>query len=590
MGEPIKNEVGATVHEDGVVFRVWAPFASSVAVAGSFNDWSSSADPMTREDDGYWVTKVGSAKIGQEYHYIIRNGDRELQRNDPRALQLTASGDASLIVDPHFDWEDDEFTIAPPSEQIIYELHIGTFHRTDPATPGTFESAAAKLDYLADLGINVIELMPVSNTTIDRWWGYDPDHLYAIDAAYGGRHAFLAFVKAAHQRGIGVIVDVVYNHLSPYPGMDLWQFDGWSQDGKGGIYFYNDWRGDTPWGPRLDYGRPEVRQYISDNVRMWVRDCRVDGLRVDAVFAIRNATGSNNDPSTELPDGWRVLQELNAAAREVKPEATMIAEDLSANEWVTKPGGDGGAGFSAQWETSFPSVLRNALDPDHDSDRHLQPIQDALAKTYNGDVFQRVIYSESHDAAANGHQRLNEEIAPGSADNLFARRRSALAAALVLTGPGIPMFFQGQEFMETGWFNHWQALDWSKTEQFGGILQLYKDLIALRHNHDQTTAGLRGRGFDTQRFDELAKVLVYHRWDQGGPGDDVVVALNFSNQQYTNFNVKFPLPGTWKVRCNSDWQGYSPDFGSTPTPDVTVEKDSGAVNLGPYSVLILSQD
>ncbi|HUC20109.1 MAG TPA: alpha-amylase family glycosyl hydrolase, partial [Candidatus Polarisedimenticolaceae bacterium] len=466
----------------------------------------------------------------------------------------------------------------------------GTFHRTDAATPGTFKTASQKLDYLADLGINVIELMPVSNTTIDRWWGYDPDHLYAIDAAYGGRHAFLEFVKDAHRRGIAVIVDVVYNHLSPYPGMDLWQFDGWSEDGKGGIYFYNDWRGDTPWGPRLDYGRPEVRQYITDNVRMWLQDCHVDGLRVDAVFAIRNAVGHNNDPATDLPDGWRVMQEFNSAARSIKPEATMIAEDISANEWITKPVDQGGAGFSAQWETAFPSILRGALGPDHDSDRHLQPIQDAMSKGYNGDIFQRIIYSESHDAAANGHQRLNEEIAPGAADNLFARRRSALAAALVLTAPGRPMFFQGQEFMESGWFNHWQALDWSKTETFHGILQLYKDLIALRRNHDQLTAGLMGRGFDTQHFDEQTKVLAYHRWDQGGQGDDVMIVLNFSNDQRDNYGIPFPQPGTWKVRLNSDWQGYSPDFGNTHTPDVEVEKNTGAVNLGPYAIVILSQD
>ncbi len=543
MGEIAAVEVGATVHEDGVVFRVWAPFATGVAVAGSFNDWSKTTDPLVRESNGYWTTKVGSAKVGQEYNYIIHNGDRELQRNDPRALQLTASGDASIIIDPNFNWEDDAFTLAPANQQIIYELHIGTFNRTDPATPGTFETAAMKLDYLADLGVNVIELMPVSNTTIDRWWGYDPDHLYAIDAAYGGRQAFLEFIKGAHRRGIGVIVDVVYNHLSPYPGMDLWQFDGWSQDGKGGIYFYNDWRGDTPWGPRLDYGRPEVRQYITDNVKMWLRDCRVDGLRVDAVFAIRNAAGHDNDPSTDLPDGWRVLQELTSAARSVKPEAALVAEDVSANEWITKSVKDGGAGFTAQWETSLPTVLRSVLNPDHDSDRHMQSIQDALTKTYNGEVLQRVIYSESHDAAANGHQRLNEEIAPGSADGLFARRRSAIAAALVVTAPGIPMFFQGQEFMQTGWFSHWQALEWDKAEMFHGVVQLYKDLIALRRNYDQQTAGLAGQGFDTQYFDEQAKIIAYHRWDQGGSSDDVMVVINFSNQQRDNYPIKFPQDG-----------------------------------------------
>lgn len=589
MGEQAKVKLGATVTKDGVSFAVWAPFADSVAVCGSFNDWNRKSHFLTGSDSGVWSGQVDGAKVGQEYKYIIRTGEQVLERNDPRALQVTAAGDASVIVDPQFDWEGDDFKIPAPNDQVIYELHIGTFNRTDPATPGTFETATAKLDYLRELGINMIEVLPINGTNMERWWGYEPTYQYAVDAQYGGRQAFLEFVKAAHSHGMGVIVDVVYNHMSP-EGLDLWQFDGWSQNGKGGIYFYNDWRGDTPWGPRLDYGRPEVRQFITDNVRMWLGDCHVDGIRVDAVFAIRNAHGRNDDPDGDLPDGWKLLQDINAAAAKVKPEAIMIGEDMALNNWITKPVSDGGAGFRAQWESSFPTKLRDVLVPANDSDRHLEELAHYIGRKYNNDGFQRIVFSESHDADANGHARTGEEIAPGDAGNLYARRRSAIGAAIALTAPGIPMLFQGQEFMESGWFTHWKALDWQKAHEYAGIVQFYSHLIALRRNRYNHTRGLQGQGFDIAKLHEDDKLLAYHRWDQGGPGDDVIIAINFSNKPLKDYKINFPGAGSWIVRLNSDWSGYSKDFTDVGSPQIEVTGSTGTISIGAYSVLILSQD
>jgi len=248
-----KKDVGAILHTDHVSFRVWAPFAKSVDVTGDFNEWGRT--PLQNEKDGYWVAKVKHAKAGQEYKFVIRTSDgKELYKNDPRALHVTTSAGNSVIVDTTFDWEGDNFTPAPVNQQIVYELHIGTFYRVDLSETGTFQSAAEKLDHLADLGITTIEIMPVASMSVDRsWLGYVSDYMYAVESQYGGRHAFLEFVKAAHQRGMAVILDVVYNHLDADQKLDLWQFDGWSQDGKGGIYFYNDARGHTPWGEtRLD--------------------------------------------------------------------------------------------------------------------------------------------------------------------------------------------------------------------------------------------------------------------------------------------------------------------------------------------------
>lgn len=582
--------LGVTLDEHGAQFGVWAPFAASVSVTGDFTNWSPDGAALTKADDGIWSGHVDGVQAGQQYKYVIRNGDNVYNRNDPRALQLTAAQDATVIVEPEFDWQDDNYQLPPKNEQVIYELHIGTFNRPDAATPGTFATATEKLDYLRDLGINVIEVMPVCGTNMERWWGYEPTYLYSVEAAYGGRRAFMEFVHEAHKRGIGIVVDVVYNHLSPEATIDLWQFDGWSENGKGGIYFYNDWRMDTPWGPRPDYGRPEVRAYIVDNARMWIDTCHVDGLRLDAVFAIRNAKGWDNDPGSDIPEGWQLVQDINQAVHTIKPHAITIAEDTATNEYVTRPIDSSGAGFDAQWETTFPNILRHTIDPVSDTDRALKPIEEELRKYYNGDAFQRVVYSESHDADANGQARLNEEIAPGDPDGIFARRRSMLGAAVALTAPGIPMLFQGQEFMERGWFTHWNQLDWSRVEKFAGTVQFYRDLITLRRNRRKETAGLKGQGYETMHCDEGSKVLAYHRWDQHGLNDDVVVILNFSNDTHENYEVRFPNHGAWKVRLNSDWQGYSSDFTNVHTDDIIVEDQTGHITIAPYSVIILSQE
>ena len=137
---------------------------------------------------------------------------------------------------------------------MIYELHVGSFTAPDGGL-GTFASLTDKLDHLVELGVNAVELMPVMEFAGDRSWGYNPAHLFAVESSYGGPDALKRFVRTCHQRGIAVIIDVVYNHFGP-SDLDLWQFDGWSENDKGGIYFYNDWRSSTPWGDaRPDYGR-----------------------------------------------------------------------------------------------------------------------------------------------------------------------------------------------------------------------------------------------------------------------------------------------------------------------------------------------
>lgn len=589
MTKQTKKQLGAIVHKTGVKFGVWAPFAQAVAVTGSFSDWQKI--DMESDGEGCWFVDVKGARAGQEYKFALQTEHEELFHNDPRSLALTTVAGNSVIVDTDFEWDDDTFTPPPFNEQVIYELHVGTFCRDDPAVVGSFQTAMEKLPYLADLGINMIELMPINTMAGDRGWGYASDYIYSVESLYGGRHGLLEFVKAAHKLGIGVILDVVYNHFGPDEELDLWQFDGWSENNKGGIYFYNDWRSETPWGDtRPDYGRPEVRQYILDNVLMWLEECRLDGLRLDSTIYLRNVQGRNDDPEHDLPEGWLLMQDATKLAKKVKPEAIMIGEDIAWNEFITKSSTEGGAGFDAQWEVTLPRIIRNALETSNDTDRNLVDVCAALEKRYNGQAFQRINYSDSHDSAANGSARLSEEISPGNPSSVYARKRSLLASSIVLTAPGIPMIFQGQEFMQGGSFNDWETLDWEKAEQFDGIVLATRHLIGLRRNIHGNTKGLLGSSVSVMHLNEDNKVLAYHRWEQGGPCDDTMVVINFANKTHDEYWLDFPRDGNWVARFCSDWKGYDSDFKDI-TPDIVkVENRRGTIALAPYSVTVLSQD
>jgi 1,4-alpha-glucan branching enzyme len=586
--------MGAIHHDGGVAFRVWAPNARRLAVIGTFNDWDGGKHPMQAEENGWWYADVPEAQVGDQYKFLLTAAQGELKRIDPYAREVTSSVGNAVVHDPHFDWEGDGFQLTPWNELVIYELHVGTFNDEESDNrPGQFASVTARLGHLKKLGINAIQIMPVAQFAGERSWGYNPAHIFSVELAYGGPLAFKRFVKRAHEQGIAVILDVVYNHLGP-SDLDLWQFDGWSENNLGGIYFYNDGRANTPWGEtRPDYGRGEVRQYIRDNVLMWLGEYHVDGLRFDGTVYIRTVHGPG---SPDLPEGWSLLQWINDQVSLKFPGRITIAEDMQDNEWLVKDVGAGGAGFGSQWDANFVHFIRQAVITPEDEQRSLNAIRDALSHRYDDDAFARVIFSESHDAVANGKARVPQEVNPNDPKGWYAQKRSTLAAAMVFTAPGIPMLFQGQEFLEGEWFRDTVPLDWDQREEFHGIVRLYRDLIRLRLNREGLTHGLCGQFTQVYHLHDERKVLAYHRWDKGGPGDDVVVVANFLHAPQDGYVIGFPAAGTWKLRFNSDWQGYSEAFEGHPSSSVVAEPGEhdglpfhAALDIGPYSALIFSQ-
>lgn len=584
--------MGAVAHAGGVGFRVWAPHAKGVSVVGTFNHWDGT--PMTAEKDGRWFVDVPGAKVGDEYKFRLATEQGEMDRIDPYAREVTGSVGNGIVHDPTFEWSGDDFKLASWNELVIYELHVGTFNDpADDTEPAEFAAVSARLGHLKKLGVNAIQVMPIGEFAGTRSWGYNPNHIFSVEVAYGGPLAFKRFVKRAHQQGIGVILDVVYNHLGP-GDLDLWQFDGWSENNRGGIYFYNDDRAKTPWGEtRPNFGVGEVRQYIRDNAFMWLGEYHVDGLRYDCTQFIRTVSGSDDQ---ELPEGWGLLQWINGQIAEALPGRITIAEDMLNNARLTMQVKAGGAGFSSQWDANFVFPIRQAVISPWDEQRSLAAIRDALCHRYNDDAFDRVIYSESHDDVANGKKRVPSEVSPDDATGWLAQKRSTLAAALVFTSPGIPMLFQGQEFLEGDSFRDTVPVDWDQRKEFKGIVLLYRDLIRLRLNREGHTRGLCGQFTQAHHLNEERKVIAFHRWDKGGPGDDVVVIANFLHEPQVGYTIGFPLPGAWKLRFNSDWQGYSHAFKDHPSADVDAEDGArdglpaqGTISIGPYSVLVFSQ-
>lgn len=589
----------ATGGDRATTFRVWAPHATAVAVVGTFNNWDAGRHPLGRDAEGKaetWSADVLEAHPGDEYRFVLDTPFGVRNRIDPRARRLTNSVGNAVIYDPAaFDWGDAEFHQPPWNDLVVYELHVGTFSEGVHGKPGTLDGVRRRLPYLRELGVGAIQLMPPFEFAGDRSWGYNTAFPFAVESTYGSPDDLKALVRDAHATGIAVLLDVVYNHLGP-SDLDIWQFDGWSDQGKGGIYFYEDERSTTPWGDtRPDYGRAEVRTFLRDSAFQWLEEFRVDGLRWDATAWISSIYGGGNGAPDRIEDGWRLMADINGEIAARFPGRLTIAEDLRSDVRITRRPRKGGAGFGAQWDGAFVHFVRAALIASNDADRDIEAVADVIAP--ETEAFERVIYTESHDEDANGSARVPEEIWPGYANSWASKKRATLGSAVVLTSPGIPMLFQGQELVEGSWFTDEDGLDWTLRHRHAGLLRLHRDLISLRRNTADVSRGLRGEHVTVHHVNVDARVLGWHRWLEGGPRDDVIVLANFSASTFPVYHVGVPRPGRWRVRFNSDWDGYDPDFETVDSNDADSEPETHdgmaqriPVGLGPYSVVILSQE
>ncbi len=576
--------MGATVQGEGaarhVVFRTWAPNASKVAVSGDFNGWKE--EPMQKEATrpGHWMLDSRRARPGDAYRFVVDG----LQRRDPRGRAADTVENKSIIIDPRSHaWGPANGWKMPAKEDLVmYEMHLGTFASGIPGNGSLFERAAKRLPYLNALGINCIQLMPANEFHGDRSWGYNPSDLFATESAYGGAEAFKEFIKTCHTNGIAVLLDIVHNHYGP-ENIAGWQFDQAGAATDGGIYFYRDEeRGYTEWGPRPDYGRPEVRAFIVDAVKTFLLEYRLDGFRWDSVHNIRyylNGERSN-------PDGDRVLSEANDWMRKNRPDALRIAEDHAFD--------GGGVGFDAQWNSTFQATL-SALVRCSDAQRSLEMFGAELERL---DGLSWVNFAECHDSAGdlNQHHRLPAYIEPATPDSPRAQALALLAGGIAMTVPGFPMLLQGFEMHDVDDFSDNMPVPWARAQNtHSGIVRANADLIHLRRNAKGFTPGLKGPELDMLHCDDNAKVIAYSRQQANAPRDRAtVVVVNFSGAPLKQYGVRFPASGAWYCHYNSGSAAYAKDFDNIgPKPGVGFVLPPGQTTLpldmSRYSMLVFSK-
>ena len=473
--------VGAEIVNGGAHFRVWAPRRKrvDVIIAGE-------ATALTREPSGHFSGLVRGAVAGTRYRFRLDDGDAF---PDPasRCQPEGPHADSAVVDAGSFAWTDAGWRGVPSRGQVVYETHVGTF---TPA--GTFAAAAGQLQELADLGVTVVEVMPVAEFPGRFGWGYDGVDLFAPFHGYGTPDDFRAFVDRAHAIGLGVILDVVYNHIGP-DGNYLTQF---SED-----YFSRKHK--TEWGDAINFDGESarfVREFVTSNVRHWIAEYHLDGLRLDATHSIYD----ESDP--------HILRDIGAAAREagVGRDVLVVAENEPQDPRVVREPRDGGHGLQQIWCDDFHHtafVAATGRREAYFTDYHGRP-QELVSAVKHGILYQgqhyrwqkkrrgsaardiaphrMVFYLENHDQVANSRdgRRLHQLTSPG---------RYRALTALLLLAPQTPLLFQGQEFAASAPF-----------------------LYFADHNPELAKLVRKGRGEFLREFPSIADASERHGLDDPG--------------------------------------------------------------------------
>lgn len=513
---PTGTPNGAYDRGDGTVtFALWAPWKKSVHLIGEWNHWDFAADPLAIDDQGLWWIEKQLPPGSYAYQFVI---DGETVISDPYAREIRwteASPQPHAIVEvgeAAYQWSDDGFSIKPLNQLVIYELHVGDF-----SPEGTFDGIITRLDYLANLGVDAIELMPVQEFPGDRSWGYNPAYFFCVESAYGTRDDFKRLVDAAHQKGIGIILDMVFNHVTTDSPISL-------------LYPYNEnpYLGDkgNPWGfPDLNNWSDATKRLVGDIQGYWLTDFHIDGFRYDYAEGIHY-------------DGVGGMSFIAWSAHQSKPYAYLIAEDIVADPAAVVRDTE----IDASWHWQFNKVLRAQLrEGPYQGNQYgdMNAVLSVVRFDGNGyeDNAQPINYTESHD-----EDRLLFEVHTNpNISEEAALRKSMLGAIVLFTAQGVPMLYHGQEFGA----NAAKTVDvcklpWERLESEAGqsLYRQYASLAYLRH----TVSALQNNNFEPLLVDNDCKLLVYHRWND--EGSVVVVAVNFGPSAQT-IQLDFPRAGRW---------------------------------------------
>lgn len=594
--------MGATLIGDGATFRVWAPGAHHVYVvfAGRTDIVPDETDELVKNNaSGHWTGFIPGVANGTKYRFwIVGDGGAGLKR-DPYARELEMYGwpevDCIVRNANDYPWHDAGFQPPPFNDLIVYQFHVGTFYARDVSGNDIRQGRISKfldvldrVKYLADLGVNAVQPLPVVEHAGEWSLGYNGTDLFSPEMDYcvnpeqlspylvrvnqllmekNGAPLTIAqvssqinqlkvFIDICHLYGLAVLVDLVYNHAGG--GLDAQSIDHFDMPANPGksnsIYFSDrDWAG----GRMFAFQKAEVQGFLIDNANMFVDEYHVDGFRFDEVSVIDDG------------GGWFFAQNITATARYHNPKIVQIAEYWKDHRWlaVTRPAQ--GMGFDIGYADGIRDQVRNVImqaTAGSEAYVELGRLKDALYRPVNVTAaWQAYNCIENHDFVldADGDHRKPRISKLAHGDNprsWFARSRSRVAAGLLLTAPGVPMLFMGQEILEDKLWSDdpnksnnliwWDGLE-GKTPDPHRVNhhRFTRDLLWLRRHHP----ALRGETINVFHLDEVNRVLAYHRWIEG-VGRDVVVVISLKESTFHDhsYHLGFPLPGHWHEVFNSD--------------------------------------
>jgi len=588
--------MGANLIADGATFRVWAPNATAVHVRGSFNGFTVRDDAaLVRGDGGYWHGFIRGVSDRATYKYWISGADGPGWKRDPYARELLEPNWDCVVRATTFPWHDTGFRTPAFHDFVIYQLHVGAFHtpRFPPHT-GAFLDVVDKIPYIADLGVTAVQLLPIQEFPGGFSLGYNGTDYFSPEMAYavkdsdlepyvdrandlleakglapyqiadlrGDMNQLKALVDLCHVHGLAVMFDLVFNHAGGgFGDQTIWFFDrqvGFEEPRWWNSLYFSDktWSG----GVVFNFQSDPVRAFLIDNATFYLDEYRVDGFRFDEVSVIdHNGYGR----------GWDFCQGLTGTLRAHRPSALLHAEYWNVNPWIVKERDDSnGAGFHTTMTDGPRIAVRTLLDAASMPGDHAVPltaVASQLGLDYFRDRWRGVNSLENHDLVMqpkdrNDHnrmQRIARVADPSNPHSWFARSRARVATALLLTMPGIPMLYMGEEFLEDKQWSDdvsahpelrlfWAGLD-AADPTMRDFLRFTRELIQLRWQFP----ALRGEGYALIHVHDQNRVLAFQRWIPG-VGGDVIVVVTFANETRFGYEIGFPAGGVWREVFNSD--------------------------------------
>lgn len=611
------TQMGTNLVSGGATFRVWAPRAQAVYLNGRFGttDAWTGENPdllLKKYDRGYWAGFLNGVRDGDQYlFYVVGSPERKNYKRDPYARELTTPqahpgtfqypSCNCLVRDPDtYAWRVTDFRPPAFNDLIIYELHIGTFFAVDQlnrdrraTTGGQYLDVLDRVEHLRDLGVNAIELLPIHEFASPISRGYDGVDLFSPEMDYGetdagelahyltkinrlfrnrgARELQVAEVRSSvnqlkvlidvcHLYGLAVLLDVVYNHAGSAvkdQASGLWFFDEMPRGNPNDSLYFTDQDHTGPvfafWEGREEDHTRDVQGFLINNARFFLEEYKIDGLRYDQVTVM------------DQHGGWFFAQRLSKRARELDRRKVHIAEFWHNDRFKGVASPPNGLGFDANWHDGLRGAIRRMIAEaagGRDARVHLEELADRLRHGIFNLPFrwQVVEYLESHDVIDVEHGDRQPRI-PKLADftnphSWYATSRSRIAAGLLLTAPGIPMLFMGQEFLEDkfwtdnegahpGHLIYWGGLESNKTMK--DYFQFMKELVWLRRRHP----ALRGESINVFYVHELDRIIAFHRWIEK-VGRDVVVVCSLNESTFWSYELGFPQAGPWLEVFNSD--------------------------------------